>query len=260
MPEEVRFLKDIKLAVVGLGRIGVVHAKHAQEVAAETQGCEFVALVDADRTKAQAAAGPNVKVYGSIEDMLNDGQVNAAVVCTPTEMHAEHAGQLIRAGVRVLLEKPMTESLEKDIAFAQELDEHHPNGLMLAFQRRFDAPLQYVKTLMDEGVIGRVFKVTSILEDSGPAGMCDPVCDVRAFEVARGKEIPVQIRGTPRATGTDANAIQLTRDGVAAGLVGIPNRYMHSPVEVVSLSDLDRAASLLAAFCDSVTAEMSWIP
>ena len=64
----------------------------------------------------------------------------------------------------------------------------------------------------------------------------------------------------PRATGTDANAMQLSRDGVATGLVGIPNRYMHSPVEVVSLDDLDRAARLLAEFCLSVTPQMDWTP
>ncbi len=77
---------------------------------------------------------------------------------------------------------------------------------------------------------------------------------------AKGDRIPVQIRGVPKATGTDANAIQLARDGVAAGLVGIPNRYMHSPVEVVSLRDLDHAARLLTEFCTAVTTEMSWIP
>lgn len=77
---------------------------------------------------------------------------------------------------------------------------------------------------------------------------------------AKGLEIPVQVRGVPRATGTDANAIQLARDGVASGLIGIPNRYMHSPVEVVSLEDLDRAARLLADFCANVTPESQWIP
>lgn len=77
---------------------------------------------------------------------------------------------------------------------------------------------------------------------------------------ARQHEIPVQVRGVPRATGTDANAIQISRDGVAAGLVGIPNRYMHSPVEVVCLDDLDRAARLLAEFCAGVTSQMDWTP
>jgi endoglucanase len=82
----------------------------------------------------------------------------------------------------------------------------------------------------------------------------------RLHDTAKRQEIAVQVKGVPRATGTDANAIQLSRDGVAAGLVGIPNRYMHSPVEVVSLDDLERAAQLLAEFCLSVTADMDWVP
>jgi endoglucanase len=82
----------------------------------------------------------------------------------------------------------------------------------------------------------------------------------RLKEAAHKSEVAVQVRGVPRATGTDANAMQLSRDGVATGLVGIPNRYMHSPVEVVSLSDLEQAARLLAEFCASVTPHMDWTP
>ncbi|MGE0529551.1 MAG: M42 family metallopeptidase [Bdellovibrionales bacterium] len=79
-------------------------------------------------------------------------------------------------------------------------------------------------------------------------------------EAAKEKELPIQVRGVPKATGTDANAIQLARDGVATGLIGIPNRYMHSPVEVVSLTDLNQAAQLLAAFCRNVTRDFDWTP
>jgi len=68
------------------------------------------------------------------------------------------------------------------------------------------------------------------------------------IKTARSKRIPSQMQAAPRATGTDANAIQITRSGVAAGLVSIPNRYMHTPVEVVSLKDLDNASRLLAEF------------
>lgn len=82
----------------------------------------------------------------------------------------------------------------------------------------------------------------------------------RLHDTARHKEIAVQVRGTPRATGTDANVMQLSRDGVATGLVGIPNRYMHSPVEMVSLDDLDAAARLLAEFCLTATADADWTP
>jgi endoglucanase len=82
----------------------------------------------------------------------------------------------------------------------------------------------------------------------------------RLSDAARRAEIAVQVRGVPKATGTDANAMQLSREGVATGLVGIPNRYMHSPVEVVGLDDLERAARLLAEFCAGVTAQQEWIP
>jgi tetrahedral aminopeptidase len=82
----------------------------------------------------------------------------------------------------------------------------------------------------------------------------------RLAQAARSADLAIQVRGAPRATGTDANAIQLIREGVATGLIGIPNRYMHSPVEVVSLDDLDRAARLLAEFCAGVTTDANWVP
>jgi endoglucanase len=99
---------------------------------------------------------------------------------------------------------------------------------------------------------------------AGPVVFRGPNINPRVFErleeTARSREITIQARGAPRATGTDANAIQLCRDGVAAGLIGIPNRYMHSPVEVVSLNDLDRAAQLLAEFCLGVSSQVDWTP
>ncbi len=82
----------------------------------------------------------------------------------------------------------------------------------------------------------------------------------RLVEAAKAHDIAVQLRGAPRATGTDANAMQLSREGVATAVVGIPNRYMHSPVEMVSLTDLEHAARLLAAFCEGVAADTDWTP
>jgi len=79
-----------------------------------------------------------------------------------------------------------------------------------------------------------------------------------AASAARG--IPVQLLASGRATPTDANALQMTRAGVATGLVGIPNRYMHSAVETISLDDADRAADLLAAFCRGLENEIDWAP
>ncbi len=65
--------------------------------------------------------------------------------------------------------------------------------------------------------------------------------------VAEENEIPCQRQGVPSRSGTDAWAIQVERGGTICGLISIPNRYMHSPNEVISLSDLENLGSLIAA-------------
>lgn len=69
-----------------------------------------------------------------------------------------------------------------------------------------------------------------------------------------------QLAASGRATPNDANVLQISRAGVAVGLVSIPNRYMHSAVEMISLEDLDRAAELLAAFAASLTGDEDFRP
>ena len=72
--------------------------------------------------------------------------------------------------------------------------------------------------------------------------------------------MPYQIEAAPRGTGTDANAIQVTRAGVAAGLISIPNRYMHTQNEVIHLGDLVGAAKLLAEFVRLINDQTNFIP
>ena len=70
----------------------------------------------------------------------------------------------------------------------------------------------------------------------------------RLVAVAEREGIAYSIAASPRYTSTDADAIYLSRSGVATGIISIPNRYMHSPNEMVSLRDLEQAARLVAAF------------
>lgn len=88
----------------------------------------------------------------------------------------------------------------------------------------------------------------------------NPVVSRGLVAVAKKKKIPYQVAAAPKATGTDANAIQLSRGGTAAGLVGIPNRYMHSPVELVSLKDAENAAKLVAEWILTLKPGMDFIP
>jgi endoglucanase len=79
-------------------------------------------------------------------------------------------------------------------------------------------------------------------------------------EVADAEGIPHSVQAAPKATWTDADGIHLTRTGVPTGVVSIPNRYMHSPNEVVSLEDVRNTARLLAAFVRKLEASTDFTP
>ncbi len=79
-------------------------------------------------------------------------------------------------------------------------------------------------------------------------------------ECAEQAKIPYTIQAAPRDTGTDADAIYNAMRGIPTGLVSVPNRYMHSPNEMVALEDLDRAVDLLAAFARRLEPGMDFIP
>jgi endoglucanase len=82
----------------------------------------------------------------------------------------------------------------------------------------------------------------------------------RLVDVADQEGIAHTIQASPRATRTDADAIHLSRAGVPTGLVSVPNRYMHSPNEIVSTADLHATAALLAAFIRSLDEDTDFTP
>ena len=88
----------------------------------------------------------------------------------------------------------------------------------------------------------------------------NPVVFERLVAAAKELELPYQVVAAPGGTGTDANVIQLNRAGVAAGLISVPLRYMHTPNEVMHLDDIENAAKLMAGFCQRVTPDIDWTP
>ncbi len=98
----------------------------------------------------------------------------------------------------------------------------------------------------------------------GPVIARGPNINPKVFELlvktAEEEKIPYQVEAIPHGTGTDANAIQVTRSGVATGLVSIPNRYMHTPCELVNLDDLDNIIKLLAGFIRRVKNIEDFLP
>ncbi|MEM8864685.1 MAG: M42 family metallopeptidase [Planctomycetota bacterium] len=88
----------------------------------------------------------------------------------------------------------------------------------------------------------------------------NPVVVDRLRAASETSDIAIQWGAIGRGTGTDANAMQIARAGVATGLVSVPNRYMHSAVEMISLDDIDRAADLLAEFVLSIEPDADFTP
>jgi putative aminopeptidase FrvX len=87
-----------------------------------------------------------------------------------------------------------------------------------------------------------------------------PVVFALLAEAAGAESIPYQVDAAPGATPTDANALQLNRGGMAAGLLSVPLRYMHTPCEVLSLKDMEDTARLIAAYCQRVAGDTDFTP
>lgn len=88
----------------------------------------------------------------------------------------------------------------------------------------------------------------------------NPVVFDRLVAAAEAEGIAYQIEAEPGVTGTDARAIQVARGGIPCGLVSVPLRYMHTPTEVVSLSDLDGAVALITRFVMDLDEDVCFVP
>lgn len=208
----------------------------------------------------------------------------------------EDAEQAVAIGDPVTMRQPL-ERLLGDLAAAKSFDNRMAvwicgETLRLLQGRSFPAAVYSVSTVQEE--IGLRGAKTAAYGISPEVGLALDVCHAtdypdadkrkvgeirlgkgpvisrganinpRVFDLllraAREEEIPVQIEAAPAGTGTDANVMQLNQAGMATGLVSVALRYMHTPCEVLSLTDLEDAARLCAAFITRVTAEADWTP
>jgi putative aminopeptidase FrvX len=98
---------------------------------------------------------------------------------------------------------------------------------------------------------------------SGPvikrATNISPVVSEGLISAAESENIPYTLEADSRTTGTDADAIQFTRAGIATGLVSCPNRYMHSPNEVVDVEDIENCARVISAYIKTLGADTDFV-
>lgn len=111
---------------------------------------------------------------------------------------------------------------------------------------------------------GEMKRIGEAKMGGGPIVTRGPNINPKLYELlvttASAQGIPYQASSHPRATGTDARALQVTRAGVATGLVEIPSRYMHSPSEIIHLDDVENAARLIAQTVARIDDDTDLIP
>jgi myo-inositol 2-dehydrogenase/D-chiro-inositol 1-dehydrogenase len=148
--------------VLGAGRIGQVHAR----AIAFVPDASFVALAEPmEAVAAQVAAD-----YGcdqrSIDQIARSDDIDAVVICTPTDTHADLIEQFCKAGKAVFCEKPIDLDLSRVRACLRVVKDSS-GVLMLGFQRRFDPDFNALKAAIDQGRIGEVEMVTLTSRDPG---------------------------------------------------------------------------------------------
>jgi myo-inositol 2-dehydrogenase/D-chiro-inositol 1-dehydrogenase len=152
----------IRFGLLGAGRIGKVHAK---AVTGDAQA-KLVAVADAMPAAAQAIAdqyGCDVRTIEAIEAAKD---IDAVVICTPTDTHADLIERFVKAGKAVFCEKPIDLSLAR-VKACLEVVRAHKGTLMVGFNRRFDPHFRAVRAEIDKGTVGDVEMVVITSRDPG---------------------------------------------------------------------------------------------
>ncbi|MEZ5769461.1 MAG: inositol 2-dehydrogenase [Paracoccaceae bacterium] len=153
----------LKFAVLGAGRIGQVHAR----AIASVPGAELVAIAEPNETAAEAARAAFGCEIRTIDACAAAADVDAVVICTPTNTHADLIEQFVRAGKKVFCEKPVDLEVAR-VKQALDVVAAEKGTLMVGFQRRFDPDFMALKSAIDAGRIGAVEMVTLTSRDPGP--------------------------------------------------------------------------------------------
>ena len=150
-------MADLKAAVIGVGSMGRHHARVYRQIA-ET---DLVAVADSRAENGEDVARDNrCKVYRDYREMLQTEKPDIVSVAVPTEDHFQVARDAFAAGCHVLVEKPITATIEEGIGLIQYA-EHVGLKLMIGHIVRFNPAVQELKRRLDAGELGRVFQVHS---------------------------------------------------------------------------------------------------
>jgi myo-inositol 2-dehydrogenase/D-chiro-inositol 1-dehydrogenase len=152
----------VRFGLLGAGRIGRVHARAITGDA----NARLLAVADAMPAAAEAIAGKYGCAIRSIEEIIEASDIDAVVICTPTDTHADLIEVCARAGKAIFCEKPIDLSLARVKSCLAVVRETKAT-LMVGFNRRFDPHFRAVRAAIDAGSIGKVEQVVITSRDPG---------------------------------------------------------------------------------------------
>ncbi len=158
-------MSEVKIGVLGTGRIGSMHADLLQhQVAGATVTAVFDVMAE---SAANAGAAVDAEVMGSAQALIDNPEVEAVAICTSTDTHVEMMVAAAKAGKAIFCEKPISLDLELvDIGLAAVAEAGVP--LQIGFNRRFDAGHAAVRQAVADGVVGEVRQVRITSRDPEP--------------------------------------------------------------------------------------------
>ncbi len=153
----------MRFAVLGAGRIGQVHS----DALAGVKGAKLVAIADPMVEAAQSAQDRHGCDIRTIDQIAGSDDVDAVLICTPTDTHADLIEQFARAGKAIFCEKPIDLEIDRVRACLKVVADEGA-FLMIGFQRRFEPDFNVLKSAIDEGKIGAVEMIALTSRDPGP--------------------------------------------------------------------------------------------
>ena len=159
-------MSDLRMAVVGVGRMGLTHAENLVH---RTRGAQLVAVTtsSAERAEAVRRRCGAISVYDNIDRLIESESLDAVIISSSTSAHVENVEQCAAAGLHILCEKPLGLTL-KDCDRAVDAVGSAGVKLMMGHTRRFDSGYEEAKRLIESGAIGRPVLYRSISGDVNP--------------------------------------------------------------------------------------------
>ncbi len=157
-------MKTLKIGVAGVGRIGKIHLEN---VLMHFPNIEIILVADPSEKAKKYVLDKNLNFSNDYNDIIKNPEIDAVIICSPTDTHANFVEQAAQSGKHIFCEKPLDLSLKQ---VEKTLDIVNKSGvkLMLGFNRRFDPNFLKIKSMVDSGKIGdpQILKITS--RDPGP--------------------------------------------------------------------------------------------